>query len=146
MTFISGHWSTLDVPGTSHNLLASLSDVHLVYMGEGQYTLLCKQKECTTTEIQFNDHDSQRTQLTLNTAPPVKHLQGSSEGQMSPQKDIDTSGVYSDNTEIYNLDEGNTSSETIIQSTDTELCALDEYNIDSLMVTVTRAEAPKEPK
>ena len=65
---------------------------------------------------------------------------------MSPQKDIDTSGVYSDNTEIYNLDEGNTSSETIIESTDTELYALDEYNIDSLMVTNTRAEEPKEPK
>ena len=54
--FHFGHWSTLDVPGTSHDLVASLSDVHLVYMGEGQYSLLCKQKECTTTASQFNKY------------------------------------------------------------------------------------------
>ena len=65
---------------------------------------------------------------------------------MSTQKDIDTSGVYSDNTELYNLDGNNTSSETIIYSTDTELYALDEYTIDSPMEINTNAEEPKESK
>ena len=37
-----GHWSTLDITGISHELLVTLSDVHLIYMGEGRYGLLMK--------------------------------------------------------------------------------------------------------
>ena len=65
---------------------------------------------------------------------------------MSPQKNIDTSGVYSDDTGIYNLDNINNSSGTLIESTDTELYKLDEDVIDSLMIIDTNAEEPKEPK
>ena len=54
--FHFGHWMTLDVPGTSHDLVAMLSDVHLVYMCEARYSLLCKHNEFTTKERQFIKH------------------------------------------------------------------------------------------
>ena len=61
----------------------------------------------------------------------AEHLLELSDNQMSPQKVFDTYGLYSDDTEIYNLENINNSSETLIESTDTELYKLDENVIDS---------------
>ena len=140
-----GHWSTLDVSGTSHDLVASLSDVHLVYMGEGHYTLLCKFSDNTTSIKEFNKNNLDWPQSTQNTAPAVKHSQGITE-TVYTQEDVDISGVYSDMTDLYNQDENNTSSETIIYTMDTEIYALEDYSIDVPIKNKTKTEVIKGSK
>ena len=159
--FHFGHWTTLDVPGISHALVAMLSDVHLVYMGEGPYTLLCKHNESTTEERQHKTQLNQSVPETLSikrtgesTNPQkdeqcIVHAEYPLElivNQRSPQKSNDTYGLYSDDTEIYNLDNINYSSDTLIESTDTELYDLDENVINSLKKIDTNVEEVKGPK
>ena len=53
-------------------------------------------------------------------------------------------GVYSDSTEIYNYDENNTSSDTILYTTDTEIYALNDYITDALVKNNTNFKGIKE--
>ena len=48
MDYLTGLWSTLDIPDISHNLAVALSDVHLAYMGNCNFSLLCKNTELHT--------------------------------------------------------------------------------------------------
>ena len=46
--YLTGQWSTLDIPDISHNLAVALSDVHLAYRGNCNFSLLCKNSELHT--------------------------------------------------------------------------------------------------
>ena len=46
--YLTGQWSTLDIPDISHNLAVALSDIHLAYRGNCNFSLLCKNSELHT--------------------------------------------------------------------------------------------------
>ena len=108
-----GHWSTLDITGISHELLATLSDVHLIYMGEGRYGLLTK----PIPEV----HSPRSTITALDYTEP-KTI-----NNQQPQDDLNITGIYSDSTETYNFNEINTSSDTILYNSETETYSQTDY-------------------
>ena len=48
MDYTTGQWSTLNIPNLTHNLAVGLSDIHLAYLGNCQFSLLCKNTELHT--------------------------------------------------------------------------------------------------
>ena len=46
--YTTGQWSTLNIPNFTHNLAVGLSDIHLAYLGNCQFSLLCKNTELHT--------------------------------------------------------------------------------------------------
>ena len=46
--YTTGQWSTLNVPNITHNLAVGLSDIHLAYLGNCKFSLLCKNTELHT--------------------------------------------------------------------------------------------------
>ena len=51
-----GHWSTLNLGETSHDLISALSDVHLVYRGFCKYNYLCRKLELKTKGCKILNH------------------------------------------------------------------------------------------
>ena len=125
-----GHWSTLDITGISHELLAKLSDVHLIYMGEGRYSLLTK------PSLDVHSPRSTITALQNTELKTTNNLQSQTDFNTSgifsdstESYDLNTTGIYSDSTESYDLNEMNTSNETILYNSATELHLKTDYSI-----------------
>ena len=129
-----GHWTTLDVSGTSHDLVASLSDVHLIYMGEGHYGLLMKHKEILPN-VKHQTVKKLHSPESMSIITPDTELKITD--ILQTQDDIDITGIYSDSTENYDYNGNNTSSDTILYTSDTEIYALTDYSSD----TTTRSRA-----
>ena len=108
------HWSTLDITGISHELLATLSDVHLIYMGEGRYGLLMKPL------LDVHSPGSTTTALHDTELKTTNNLQ--------PQDRFNITGIYSDSTETYDFNEINTSSDTILYNSDMEIYSQSDYS------------------
>ena len=104
-----GHWSTLDITGISHELLVTLSDIHLIYMGEGRYGLLVKDNK-TSPDV----HSPRSTTMALH------DTELKTTNNLQPQDESNTTGIYSDSTENYDFNEVNTSSDTVLYNSDTE--------------------------
>ena len=51
-----GYWSTLNLGGTSHDLISALSDVHLVYRGFCKYNNFCRKLELKTNGYKILNH------------------------------------------------------------------------------------------
>ena len=54
--FHQGHWTTLNLNETSHDLISALSDVHLVYRGFCKYNYLCYKLELKTKGCKILNH------------------------------------------------------------------------------------------
>ena len=128
MDYHFGHWTTLDITGISHDLLASLSDVHLIYMGEGWYGLLMKHKK-TSPDVKhqtaINVHSPESTPMTTH------DTELKTTDNLQPQDVTNATGTYSDSTENYDYNEINTSSDTVLYNSDTEIHAQMDYNRDT---------------
>ena len=111
-----GHWTTLDITGISHELLVSLSDVHLICMGEGRYGLLMKHNK-TLPDV----HSPESTTTALHDTDPK------TTDNLQPQDVTNTTGIYSDSTENYDYNKINTSSDTVLYNSDTENYAQMDY-------------------
>ena len=124
-----GHWSTLDITGISHELLAILSDVHLIYMGEGRYGLLTKPSSdvhsprSTTMALQNTE-----LKTTNNLQPQTDFNTTGIYSNSTETYDFNTAGIYSDSTESYDFNEMNTSSDTILYNSDTETYSQTDYS------------------
>ena len=56
--YLTGLWSTLDIPDISHNLAVVLLDVHLAYRGNCNFSLLCKKSELQTKARKLFNRDT----------------------------------------------------------------------------------------
>ena len=54
--YIGGMWTTLNMSTASHKLQTALCDVHLAYMGNNTYNLLCKPSELKTKARKLLHH------------------------------------------------------------------------------------------
>ena len=137
------HWTTLDVSGTSHDLVASLSDVHLIYMGEGHYSLLGKRKNI----LPNIKHQTVKKPYSPESMPLITPDTELSEEKVTDtlqtQDDMDITGIYSDITENYDYNGNNTSSDTILYTSDTEIYALKDYIIDTPTRSRAKAKSAK---
>ena len=79
-----------------------------------------------------NKHDLDLPEATITITPDAKSPQGKIIDPLYTQEDADITGIYSDSTENYNYGENNTSSDTIVYTTDTEIYALKDYTTDAL--------------
>ena len=66
--YIGGMWTTLNMSTASDKLQTALCDMHLAYMGNNTYNLLCKQSELKTKARKLLNHKyEQRLLVTTNT-------------------------------------------------------------------------------
>ena len=125
MDYHFGYWTTLDITGVSHDLLVLLSDVHLIYMGEGLYGLLTKHNK-PLPDVKHPTAKSAYSPESTPTTPCDTELKTIE--NLQPPDVTNTTGIYSDSTESYVHNEINTSSDTILYSSDTEIYVQTDYN------------------
>ena len=110
--YTTGQWSTLNVPNITHNLAIGLSDIHLAYLGNCKFSLLCKNTELHT----------KARKLFNRVKPSLRHLTHEKELYIS----------------IHHLDDKNTCPETAESShyypdsEDTEIYEIEEKLIGTI--------------
>ena len=72
--YIGGMWTTLNMSTGSHILQTALCDMHLAYMGNNTYNLLCKPSELKTKARKLLNHKHEQSLLVATNALQIKLL------------------------------------------------------------------------
>ena len=91
--YLTGTWTTFELPTTDHDYIIENSDIHLIYRGACTYNLLCKQQDLKTKGRKLLDYKLYRTDLTKPVRIELKRID---EYPTHPQHDGE-----SDDTELY---------------------------------------------
>ena len=148
--YLTGLWSTLDIPDISHNLAVALSDVHLAYRGNCNFSLLCKKSELQTKARKLFNRDTPNCLIGLKELQvSIHHLDDKMScskvkkpvtdkdyltrylGTQTQHKYLCVKLTWLENMENYIVDES-TLSTIHDDSDDTELYELEERTIGTL--------------